>query len=438
MDTLIKNITIITMNRDQKVIQSGYLGVENGKISTIGDGEASIEIEEGAKQVINGKGKWALPGLINTHGHIGMGLLRGHADDLPLHRWLEEKMWPFEGQLDREAVFAARQLAMVEMVKSGTTTFLEMYHLWMDDLAEEVERNGMKAVLMRSMIGLCSEEEQKAKLQEAVAFAKAWNRQANGRIQTMMAPHAPYTCPPAFIERITEAAREENLGLHMHIAETKKEVEDHVNLYGMHPLNHLKELGVFENTHWLLAHCVHIGEEQIELLKSYPIHVSHNPMSNLKLGSGIAPVGEMLAKGINVALGTDSVASNNHLDLIEEMRFAALLQKGRNLDPTVLPAEEALMMATRNGALALGLDGEVGTLQKGAEADVILVKANEAHLQPWSHPFSHAVYALKGADVTDVFVQGVQLMENRQLKTLDEEKIVAEANKHYERMLTLL
>ncbi|WP_231686761.1 amidohydrolase [Bacillus sp. JCM 19034] len=359
-----------------------------------------------------------------------MSLLRGYSDDLPLHRWLKEKMWPFEAKLDRESVRAGRQLAVAEMLLSGTTTFLEMYHLYIDDFAEQLAEIGMRATLMRSMIGLCPTREQEEKLQEAVTLAKTWHKSANNRIQMMLAPHAPYTCPPDFIERIVEEAATLQLPIHMHLAETKKEVEDHINTYGVHPFDHLQKLKVLDKTPWLFAHCVHLSQEQIKAMANYQLSVSYNPKSNLKLGSGIAPIAQMLEEGINVSIGTDSVASNNTLDLFEELRVGTLVQKGIKQDSTTIPAYEALKLVTVNGAKALSLQG-VGQIEVGYDADFILLSYESPHLQPNDHVYSHLVYAAKGSDVTDVYVQGKALVRKKELVTLDLEKIIFEANKAY-------
>ncbi|MCM3713557.1 amidohydrolase [Alkalihalobacillus oceani] len=434
---LLKDAAIVTMDKENPFIDNGFLVIADGKLIEVGSGSPSEKQEADAAEVISVKGKWLMPGLINTHGHIGMTLLRGHSDDLPLHRWLEEKMWPFEGKQDEEAVHAGRALALAEMVKSGTTTFLEMYHLYMDQCAEAVEEAGMRATLMRSMIGLCSKEEQEAKLGEAVRFAKQWHERADGRIRTMLAPHAPYTCPPAFIERIVEEAVQLQLPVHMHLAETKKEVADHLEQYGCHPLDHLDQLGVLDAVPWLFAHGVHLAEAQLERLARTEATISYNPKSNLKLGSGIAPVKEMLERGIRVSFGTDSVAANNTLDLFEELRIGNLLQKGSYQDATALSAGTTLELATINGAEALQFP-ELGKLKAGYQADFILLDGEQLHVQPAAHVLSHLVYAVKAADVTDVFVQGKALMRNRSLLTLDEEKIRYQANRQYKKVCSLM
>lgn len=417
---------------EQGIIE-GYVVVNDGQFQQIEAGNPSAQLEAECTEVIHAKGKWMLPGFINTHGHTGMSLLRGHSDDLPLHRWLEEKMWPFEAKLDRESVKVSRQLAVAEMLLSGTTTFLEMYHLYIDDFAEQLAEIGMRATLMRSMIGLCPTQEQEEKLQVAVNLAKTWHKTANNRIQMMLAPHAPYTCPPAFIERIVEEATMLQLPIHIHLAETKKEVDDHIKTYGMHPFDHLQNMNVLDKTPWLFAHCVHISPEQIKDMAQYQLSVSYNPKSNLKLGSGIAPVAQMLKEGVNVSIGTDSVASNNTLDLFEELRIGSLLQKGVLQDSSVLPAFEALKLVTKNGAQALSLQN-VGQIKVGFDADFQLLAYDKPHLQPNEHIYSHLVYAASGSDVTDVYVQGNALVRKKELLTLDLEKIIFEANDAYKKV----
>ncbi|WP_100407245.1 amidohydrolase [Bacillus solitudinis] len=436
MSLLCEDVTIVTMDENRPLIKKGYAYIEKGHFSKVEEGDPPSKLRIEAEISINAKGKWMLPGLINTHGHAGMTLLRGHADDLPLHQWLQEKIWPFEMKLDREAVRAGRNLALLEMIKSGTTTFLEMYHLFMDDLAETIEEVGIRATLMRSMIGLCPVEEQKEKLREAATFTKTWHKQANGRIQSMLAPHAPYTCPIRFIEMIVEEAIHLNVPVHMHLAETKKEVDDHILHHGLHPLDHLDQANLLHSVSWLFAHGVHLNDSHLSKIKEAKAMISHNPKSNLKLGSGIAPVSQMLDKEITVSLGTDSSASNNSLDMFEEMRVAALIHKGVEQSPTTLPAKMALELAMTNGAKALHFE-KVGKIKEGYQADFLFIESTEGHLQPVEHVESHLVYACKSNDVTDVYVQGNALMKNRQVLTLDEERIISEANAHYQRIKAL-
>jgi 5-methylthioadenosine/S-adenosylhomocysteine deaminase len=421
---LFKNGVIITANEQNEWFKHGFIVVEDEKIVEVGSG--TRESEEGFDEIEDLKGKWLMPGWVNTHGHTGMSILRGYADDLPLKEWLEKKMWPMEGQFTSDTVHWGTSLAVVEMLKSGTTCFLDMYD-HMDTVAKVVNESGMRAVLARGVIGLCSDAEQKSKLIEATQFATDWNNKAGGRITTMMSPHAPYTCPPAFISRIVDQAAAHDLPVHIHMSETEREVLQNVKDYGKRPVEHLRDIGVFERP-TLVAHAVHLEEEEMEILQQYNVKISHNPASNLKLGSGIAAVPRLLEKGFHLSIGTDSVASNNNLDMFQEVRLAALIHKGVAKDPTVVPAEVALKMGTSWGAESIFLPN-VGVIEARKEADFIIINPNQAHLQPAHHPISHIIYSATGHDVLDVYVQGKAIVKNKECLWLDEEKIIYESNR---------
>lgn len=424
MKTIIVDASIVTLQDDDFFIKKGSIAFEGDRICYVGPTPLNLDTYD---KVIKAEGKAVLPGLINTHGHAAMSLLRGFADDLPLKEWLETKVWPMEGRFGAEQVKWGTYLAVLEMLKTGTTCFVDMYD-HMDQVGQVAEESGIRAVLCRGVIGLCSPEEQKSKLSEAVGFAREWNGAASGRITTMMAPHAPYTCPPAYISRIVDKAAELNVPIHIHMSETQREVEQNVREYGMRPVAHLKHIGVFERP-TLVAHAVHLTGEELDVLQEYQVKVSHNPGSNLKLGSGIAPVPQMLKRGIDVSLGTDSAASNNNLDMFEEMRLAALIHKGASMDPLAVPAESALKMATISGAKAVFLGERTGSLEIGKKADFIMVNMNRPHLQPSHDVVSHLVYSAYGLDVSDVYVDGKLLVQDGQCLTLDEEKIMYEANR---------
>lgn len=424
----IKNGTFITMDEQQKVVQ-GHLVIEGDRIVSIGTEEPQ-NVEQAER--VDGTGKLYMPGLVNTHGHAAMSLLRGYADDLNLQVWLQEKIWPMEGKIGPSQAKAGVMLSILEMIKSGTTTFVDMYDN-MDQTAYGVQESGMRARLCRGVIGLCPPDVQTAKLDEAVRFAKEWNGQADGRITTMLAPHAPYTCPPDYIERIVQAAHDLQLPIHTHMSESLREVQDHVEQYGTRPVAHLAKLGVFSRP-TLVAHAVHLTDEEIDLLARFDVRVSHNPISNLKLASGVARVDSLLKAGVLVSLGTDSAASNNNLDLFGEVRMAALLHKGVTGDPTAVPAETALRMGTYDGARSIWLD-DVGQLKAGWKADIVALDTRQPHLVPRTDWISHAVYSASGADVSDVWVDGKALLRSRECLTLDEERIMFEAEKAYQGLL---
>ena len=370
--------------------------------------------------------KLAMPGLVNGHTHIGMSLLRNFADDLPLQDWLTKKIWPTEANLTGEDVYWGSLLSMVEMIESGTTAFCDMY-FFMEEVAKGLEKSGMRGVLTRGLIE--DKDNPNTKLNETRDMFNNWNGKANGRIKVMVAPHAPYTCSPEFLIKIMELAGDLNTGIHIHLSETKKEVEDSFNIYGKSPIKHVYDLGLLD-FHTIAAHCVHVDDDDIEMLYEKNVYPVNNPGSNLKLASGFAPVDKMLKKGIKVALGTDGSSSNNNLNMFEEINLAAIVNKSVNLDATSVPAYKAIEMATVNGAEALDLGGEIGSLEEGKKADLILIDLDKPHLYPRHNLISALAYGVQASDVDTVIVDGNILMEKRIVKTLDVEKIKYMANKH--------
>lgn len=434
MKILIKGATIITMESPEAIIPNGIIAVAGPRIVHVGQ-ENALPGDFRPEKIIDATNMAALPGFVNCHTHAAMTLFRGFADDLPLMQWLEEKIWPLEAGLKKEDIYWGTLLACVEMIRSGTTTFADMY-FHMGQAARAVEEAGLRASLSRGMIGTApgGGAGELPPLEYSVEFAKKWHGAAGGRITVMLGPHAPYTCPPDFLRRVIEIAREFGLGIHIHLAETAGEVEDMKRRYGMTPVQLMDELGLFALP-VLAAHCVHLEERDIEILAAKKAGIAHNPQSNLKLASGIAPVARLLAAGAVVGLGTDGAASNNNLDMIEEMRTAALVQKAATGNPQALPAFTALQMATVNGARALGLGGEIGLLKPGYRADIILVNLHKPHLYPRHDPVAHLVYAAQGADVETVLVDGRVLMENRQLLTVDEEEVLSRAEECAQRLV---
>ncbi|WP_151734509.1 amidohydrolase ['Paenibacillus yunnanensis' Narsing Rao et al. 2020] len=426
--TLIENGRFLIPGGVKPVLE-GYMLIENDLITYIGEERPAAA--EGTVTV-DGSRLLFMPGLVNTHGHAAMSLLRGYGDDMVLQSWLQEKMWPMEAKFTGDDVYWGTALSVLEMLKGGTTTFLDMYD-HMDRVAEVSERSGIRAVLMRGVIGLCPEDVQNAKLAEAVQFARDWHGKADGRITAMISPHAPYTCPPAFFEKFVQAAHDLDLPMHTHMSETRHEVEQNAADYGLRPVAHLEKLGMFTRPS-LVAHGVHLNDEEIDILARHQVGVSHNPGSNLKLASGVARVPELLKAGVKVSLGTDGAASNNNLDMFEEMRLAALIHKGVSGDPTAVPAPEALLMATQYGAESVFLD-RVGRLAAGMKADFIAIDIDRPHLLPHTDLLSHAVYSAGAADVRHVWVDGKQVVKNGICLTLDEEEIRRKAQETFESLL---
>ncbi len=426
--TIIKGGRFLIPGTDEPVL-SGYMTIEDDLITYIGKEEP---LTEDGVQVVDGSRLLFMPGLVNTHGHAAMSLLRGYGDDLALQVWLQEKMWPMEEKFTGEDVYWGTSLSVLEMLKGGTTTFLDMYD-HMDRVAEVVELSGIRSVLMRGVIGLCPEEVQNHKLAEAISFARNWHGKADGRITTMISPHAPYTCPPDFFVKFVQAAHDLDLPMHTHMSETKREVEQNVVDYGLRPVAHLEKLGMFTRPS-IVAHGVHLNDEEIEILARHDVGVSHNPGSNLKLASGVARVTDLLKAGVKVSLGTDGAASNNNLDMFEEMRLAALIHKGVSGDPTAVPAPEALRIATEYGAKSIFLN-DVGRLAAGMKADFIAIDIDQPHLLPHTDLLSHAVYSASAKDVEHVWVNGKQVVKHGQCVTLDEEAIRRKAQESFDGLL---
>ncbi|WP_442956054.1 amidohydrolase [Paenibacillus sp. MMO-177] len=426
----IENGLFVTMN-DANAVFRGHMVVTDNQITYIG-AEAPSGLDEHVER-LDGSKLAFMPGIINTHGHAAMSLLRGYSDDQNLQVWLEQKMWPMEAKYVDQDTRAGSALAIVEMLKTGTTAFVDMYDR-MDQVAQMVQQSGIRGALTRGVIGLCPEEIQQAKLKEAIAFARDWNGKADGRITTMISPHAPYTCPPDYIEKFVQAAHDYDLPVHTHMSETLAEVEQNVRDYGSRPVEHLDKLGFFSRPA-LVAHAVHLNDDEIALLAERNVAISHNPVSNLKLASGVARVPELLRAGVTVSLGTDSVASNNNLDLFKEIKFAALLHKGISGDPTVIPAMEALRMGTVYGARSIWQEDSIGQLAAGMKADFIAIDLDQPHYYPMTDIVSHLVYSGSGRDVKHVWVDGRKVVHNGECTMMDEEKIRYEAQASFERLL---
>ena len=417
---LIKNAFILDPNNFEDKKQS--LLIKDDLIAEIAD-----EIDESnIDKVIDAEGKILLPGLVNTHTHLSMTLFRGLADDLSLDSWLNDHIWPMEANLNGDYCYIGALLGAVELIKSGTTTFSDMY-FYMEDVARAVEDAGIRAVLSYGMIDFGIEEKREAEIKENMALFNACNGMADGRIKVFFGPHSPYTASEELLVKVRELADEYGIGIHIHVSETQKEINDSLDERGLRPFEYLEKIG-FLGPDVVAAHCVWLSDNEIEIIKKHGVKVSHNPCSNMKLASGIAPVSKLIENGICVSIGTDGASSNNNLDLIEELKTASLLQKVSTLDPKVLDSEESIRMATIKGAEALGLDDEIGTIEVGKKADIILIDTAAANMTPDSSSLSsNVVYSANGSNVDTTICNGKILMENKKLTTLDEEEIYAKA-----------
>jgi len=381
--------------------------------------------------LVDGKGKILIPGLINCHTHVPMVLLRGLADDLELHKWLEQAVFPIEDRMTPEDVYWASQVGIAEMIRGGTTCFSEMY-FHMDAVAQAVEETGIRAVLTRGFAS-GGDDGGAAKLADGLDFALRHGNGADGRITTMLGPHAPYTCTSDLLKEVAALALEYQLPIHIHVAETAREVSQIKEQYGQTPVELLEDVGLF-GTRLLAAHGVHLNDRDMEIIAAHGAAVAHCPASNLKLASGIAPIGRMAAKGVIVCLGTDGAASNNTLDMISEIRLAALLAKGSSGDPTALPAAAAIHAAIASGAKALALESVIGSICPGMKADLTLIDYQKPHLTPDVNLVSLLVYSCRADDVTDVMVDGQWLMRDRILLTIDEYEAMGHCNNSIRRI----
>lgn len=426
MNTLIKNATIVTMNNENDIIKNGHITIVDDRIEYVGE---SFPEDFTPQMVIDGHDKVVMPGLINSHVHTPMGLLRSYADDLPLHEWLFDKVFPVEDQLTSDDVYWASMLGIAEMIRSGVTGFADMY-FFMDDIAKAVYKAGIRAHLSRGLqcFQLDYDLALDKRLQENERLFHDWNGEANGRIRVGFGPHAVYTCVPEYIQACVEFADRLGADIHVHVSETLKENEECYEKYKKSPVQHLYELGVFKRP-TIAAHCVHLSEEDMDILSENKVSVVYNPGSNLKLGSGIAPVTKMIDKGINIALGTDGASSNNNLNMFEEIHLSALISKGVEQEPTAIKAYDALQMAVTNGAKALGFDKDIGVIRAGMKADLILIDMNKPHFYPRHNILANLVYSAQAADVDTVLVDGKVLMEKGELKTIDFEEVVYHINK---------
>jgi len=421
-DILIKNGTVLKMDPENAVIENGFVGITDGRIAAIGSGD-SDRLQ--AVKVIEAKGGLILPGLINAHTHAAMTLFRGLADDLPLMEWLNHYIFPVEGRMDEEFVHVGGLLACAEMILSGTTCFCDMY-LFEESVARAAREVGMRALVGEVLYDFDSPNYGTVEngLKYTESLIQTWKD--DPLVSIAVEPHSLFTCSPDLLCASNDLATRYRVPLIIHLAETLAEQEEIRKRYGCTPVEHLQGLGL-PGPHLIADHCVHLGEKDIEILAESGVKCVHNPESNMKLASGVAPVPEMLSRGMVVGLGTDGCASNNNLDLFTEMDMAAKLHKIHKMDTTVMKAVTVLRMATIEGAKVLGLDRLTGSLEEGKKADIIIVDTNSPHLTPIYNPFSHLVYAARGSDVSHSIIDGKLVMENRNLLTIDLEDVMEKA-----------
>ena len=431
MKIALSPVTAVCCDAAFQTIENAAIHIENGQISYVGPLDTAPAFE--AEQTLGGPHLVAMPGLINTHTHAAMTLCRGYADDMALEPWLNDKIWPFERNLEAEHIDWGTLLATAEMIRGGTTTFCDMYFFEREGVRAALE-SGMRMAAGAVLLGFLPGSDEK--IAAARHFIREFRGAGGGRINPYFAPHSLYTCNAAQWEKIIAAAHDLGALISTHASETRREVADVTAQWGASPIQTLEKIGALE-TPLLAAHCVYTDEIDREIMTRRPFRVAHNPQSNLKLASGIAPVSDYLARGITVGLGPDGPASNNNLDMWEEMRLAATLHKAATGDPTAVSARAALEMATIGGAKCLGLENEVGSLEIGKKADITLVDFDKPHLYPRHNVVSHLVYAANGADVHSVLVDGQFLLRDGAFISLDVPQICRQSQAIAQRLVGL-
>lgn len=444
MDFVVKGGTVVTMGPEE-VIRDGVVVVEGDRIVEVG--KRRLRRRYPGYEKIHAEGRVVIPGLVNTHQHAAMSLLRGYADDFPLQEWLEKWIWPLERHMKGRDIYVGALLTAVESIMGGTTTVNTMYHyVEGGSEAQAFAEAGLRGVVGHVCFSWRKEEDRKA----LRALARDWHDRANGLIRVSVDPHAPYTVDPEYMEELRDIAQELNeehgspdspIMRHMHLAETVDEPEKVKQAFNVSfeggVVEYLDTLGVLGED-LIAAHCVALTPKDIKILKERGVKVAHNPVSNLKLASGVSPVPSLLKAGVTVALGTDSSCSNNSADIFEVMKLAALLHKGFHGDPTLLSAERVLRMATVEGAKALLWDRQIGSIEVGKKADLLIVDFKKPHLRPLFNEVSHLVYAAKASDVDTVLINGNIVMEDREVKTVDVCKVLDMAEETKEGLLDRL
>jgi 5-methylthioadenosine/S-adenosylhomocysteine deaminase len=425
---LIKNTDILPLDTAGSVLHNSNIGIEGRTISFVGD----IPHNFVADETIDGYNHLVVPGFFNAHCHAAMTFERGWAEDLPLDRWFNERIWVAESALTADDVYWGTALAACEMIRSGTVAFNDHY-FYMDRVAEVVVQSGMKAMLTWCQFGIGADKEVGANLNDTLAFIDRWQGGAGGHIRTVLGPHSPYVCPPEFLREVSALAREHSLPLHIHLAESPEQMENSLKIHGLTPTAFLESCGIFD-VPCIVAHALYLTPADIEILARHRVTVAHCPITYMKLAMGISDLTPLIEAGVNVALGTDGAGSNSDIDMKEVIRFAPLLQKYHTRNAETLPSDLPLRMATANGARAMGFP-ESGAIAPGKAADLALFDIDRPHLYPRHNLVANFIHSAKGSDVTHVIIDGQLVYRNGQLLTLDEEKIKTEAERHAVRMV---
>ncbi|MEA3338032.1 MAG: amidohydrolase [Chloroflexota bacterium] len=417
---LIEHADVITLDEPGRVLRDTSVAVEGDRIVAVGEVPSGFDADE----MLDASNKVLMPGFVNAHTHAPMTFERGWAEDLPLDRWFNERVWVVESQLSEDDVYWGAMLAAAEMIRAGTIGFADHY-FYMDRVAEVVEQTGLRAMLAWCVFG--EEDTIGIDLAGTVDFVQRWQGAANDRIHTVLGPHSPYMCSPYFLARTAAVAARIDTGIHIHLAESREQVANSLASHDRTPVEVLEANGVFD-VPAIAAHCIYLNEVDKEILARHDVTVVQCPNCHMKLGMGVTPVPELLSLGVNVALGTDGTASSNDLNMLKEARLSALIQKHEHADPEIMPGDLPLRMATQNGARALGWP-DSGVVAPGMAADLILVDCDQPHWRPRHDLMANLLHAAQGNDISHVMVAGQWLMKDRNLLTMDEDRILWEAER---------
>ena len=436
MKILIKNAILISMDESRKNIERNIdVLIKDDKIEKIGLNLIESELVQNDKnisklKIIDATNKVVMPGLINTHSHVPMSIFRETIDGYDLQDWLNNKIWPMEDKLNNNDIYYASLLSFIEMIETGCTTINDMYFM-VDEIIKAMKETGIRLQTTRTLMDMVSVEEGESRFTELLRLIKQYKNEP--KLTFNCGIHGLYTANEVYVKKCIDFAKENNLNIHMHFCENSKEVEDIRQIYKKEPIDILTEN--FQNVHTLLAHAVKLNNQDIDKMKNMDISIAHCPISNLKLGCGVAKISEMYEKGINISLGTDGQGSGCSLDMFGTMKMAALLQKGTTENPKAISSYDALKMATINGAKALGLENEIGTIEEGKQADIIILDLNRTVTKPENDILSQIVYNTNGCNVETTIVGGKILMEERKLNiNVDKEKIYLECEEIIKRI----
>ncbi|MEG0129783.1 amidohydrolase [Clostridium sp.] len=428
MSILINNVSIITMDGKDNILNKGYILISGNTIEKVESGEYEGPIT--SLKVIDGEGCIAMPGLINMHTHVPMTLLRGYGEGLPLMKWLNERIFPFEAKMTKDDVYIGSLLGIVEMIKSGTTTFVDMYYK-LSEIANAAKDMNIRAFLGNTIIG----DDYKKQIDKTISLKESIQ---SDLVNITLAPHSPYTCSTEALIMVSEAGRVNNIPIQIHLSESREEIDTIKASHKVSPIKYCNDIGLFEGNKVIAAHCIHIDEDDMKILKDNKVAMVVNPQSNMKLASGTAPAIDAKRKGVNICLGTDGPSSNNSLNMVEEMKVFSLVQKLFNSDANVMDPYTTLEIATVNGAKALGMEDSLGKIKEGYLADIILIDTKKPHLTPCFNYYANIVYSAQGSDIKTSIINGKIVMKDYKIKLVDETILMERAQNAVNSILSRL